>query len=341
MKAHILQYVRCCQVCQQAKLDRSASPGLLMPLPIPQESWDLITMDFVDGLPQSGQFNCLLVVVDKHTRFAHFLPLAHPYTASKVALLYMQQLYKLHGFPGTIVSDRDPVFTSHFWQELFKYAGTELHMSTANHPQTDGQTERVNQCIETYLRCFVQACPKRWSFWIPLAQFWYNTSHHSAIGMTPFKAMFGREPRHWGITATTSCTVPALQAWLKERTVMQGVIQQQLHRAHQLMKDQADKKRSFMQFQVGDQVFLKLQPYIQTSVAPRANHKLSYKFYGPFPIIAKINYVAYELELPPQATVHPVFHVSQLRQALLPGTTASTTLPPQEEDLAVPVVVLQ
>ena len=161
---------------------------------------------------------------------------------------------------------------------------------------------------------------------------------------------------------------------------MQGVIQQQLHRARQLMKDQADKKRSFRQFQVGDQVFLKLQPYIQTSVAPRANHKLSYKFYRPFPIIAKINEVAYklqlppdatvhpvfhvsmlrrallpgteanpepkndvayELELPPQATVHPVFHVSQLRQALLPGTTASTTLPPQEEDLAVPVAVLQ
>ena len=105
-----------------------------MPLPIPKESWDLITMDFVDGLTQSGQYNCLLVVVDKRTRFAHFLPLAHPYTAAKVAVLYMQQLYMLHGFPGAIVSDRDPVFTSHFWQELFKYAGMELRMSTANHP---------------------------------------------------------------------------------------------------------------------------------------------------------------------------------------------------------------
>ena len=164
MKAHVQQYVRCCQVCQQAKSDRTASPGLLMPLPIPRELWDLITMDFMDGLPQSGQHNCLLVVVDKRTRFAHFLPLAHPYTASKLANIYMQQLYKLHGFPGAIVSDRDPILTSHFWQELFKYAGTELRMSTANHPQTDGQTERVNQCIETYLRCFIQACPKRWSF---------------------------------------------------------------------------------------------------------------------------------------------------------------------------------
>lgn len=140
-----------------------------------------------------------------------------------------------------------------------------------------------------------------------------------ATGMTPFKAMFGHEPRHWGITATTSCTVSVLQSWLEERATMQNVIQQQLHRARQLMKNQAEKKRSFRQFQVGDRVFLKLQPYIQTSIAPRANHKLSYKFYGPFTIIAKVNDVAYKLELPPQATVHPVFHVSQLRQALLPA----------------------
>ena len=144
MKTHIQYYVRCCPTCQQAKPDRAAYPGLLEPLPVPKESWEMITMDFIDGLPTSRGVNCILVIVDKLTKFAHFLPLAHPYTASKVALLYMNQVYRLHGFPGSIVSDRDPVFTSHFWQELFKYAGTELRLSTANHPQTDGQTERVN-----------------------------------------------------------------------------------------------------------------------------------------------------------------------------------------------------
>lgn len=185
MKIHILQYVKCCQVCQQAKSERVASPGLLQPLPIPQESWDMITMDFIDGLPQSGQYNCIWVLVNRMTKFAHFLPLAHPYTASRVALLFMQRIYPIHGFPNSIVSDRDPVFTSHFWQELFLYAGTELRLSTANHPQTDGQSERVNQCLETFLRCFTHACPKRWSHWIPLAQFWYNSSPHSTIGMTP------------------------------------------------------------------------------------------------------------------------------------------------------------
>uniref|UniRef100_A0A453NI67 Integrase catalytic domain-containing protein n=1 Tax=Aegilops tauschii subsp. strangulata TaxID=200361 RepID=A0A453NI67_AEGTS len=320
-KIQIKQYVQCCSVCQQAKPDRAASPGLLLPLPIPTKPWDMISMDFVEGLPQSSRFNCLLVIVDKRTKFSYFLPLSHPYTATSVAQLFIQQVYKVHGLLGAIVSDRDPVFTSHFWQELFKAGGTQLRLSTANHPQTDGKTERVNQCVETFLRCFMQACPRRWSFWIPLAQFWYNNSHHSAIGMTPFKAMFGYEPRHWGITAENTCSVPVLKSWIEERDTIQELLQQHLNRARQLMKSQADKKRSFRTFEVGDQVYLKLQPYIQTSVAPRENHKLAYKYYGPFPTIAKINEVAYKLQLPPQATIHPMFHASLLRRVLNSGMT--------------------
>ena len=152
MKTHILQYVRCCQICQQAKPDWAASPGLLQPLRVPSQPWEMISMDFADGLSQSSKFNCLLVIVDKRTKFAYFLPLAHPYTAASVTQLYLHQVYKIHCLPAAIVFDRDPVFTSHFWQELFKGAGTELRLSTSNHPQTDGQTERVNQCVETFLR---------------------------------------------------------------------------------------------------------------------------------------------------------------------------------------------
>ena len=120
--------------------------------------------------------------------------------------------------------------------ELFKYAGTELRLSTDNHPQTEGQTERVNQCVETYLRCFVHACMTQWSHWIPLAQFWYNSFHHSSIGMSPFKAMFGHEPRHWGVTPNPKCTVPALHSWLDEHAVVQDLLQQHLNRAQQHMK---------------------------------------------------------------------------------------------------------
>lgn len=148
-------------------------------------------MDFVEGLPTSGNANCILVVVDSFTKYGHFIPLKHPFTASGVAKSFLDNIYKLHGLPSVIITDRDRIFTSKFWQELFKLADVTLHMTSAYHPQSDGQTERLNQTMETFLRCFVNACPTKWLQWLPLAEFWYNTSSHSAIGRTPFSALYG------------------------------------------------------------------------------------------------------------------------------------------------------
>lgn len=116
-------------------------------------------MDFIEGLPISGGFNCILVVVDLFSKYSHFLPLKHPFSVASVAQVFMSHVYKLHGLPQAIVSDRDKIFTSHFWRELFKLVGVELRMSTAYHPQSDGQTERVSQCVETFLYYFAHACP--------------------------------------------------------------------------------------------------------------------------------------------------------------------------------------
>ncbi len=138
-------------------------------------------MDFGEGLPCSASYNCIFVVVDKFTKFAHFLPLRHPFTSMTVAQLFMNTIQCIHGLPQAIVSDRDRVFTSNLWKELFLRAGTQLRMSSSYHPQSDGQKERVNQCLEMFLHCFVHACPARWSQWLALAQFWYNTSFHSAL----------------------------------------------------------------------------------------------------------------------------------------------------------------
>jgi transposase InsO family protein len=128
----------------------------------------------------------ILVVVDKFSKFSHFLGLSHPFSAATVAKLFMTSIYKLHGMPAIIISDRDKIFISQLWQDLFKLSGVTLKMSSAYHPQTDGQTERVNQCMETFLRCFVHACPKQWFQWLHLAEFWYNSSWHSALGTSPF-----------------------------------------------------------------------------------------------------------------------------------------------------------
>jgi hypothetical protein len=123
-------------------------------------AWQIVSLDFIEGLPKSGQFNCILVVVDKFSRYAHFIGLQHPFTAQTVAQAYMDNVYKLHSLPESIISDRDKVFTSKFWTELFRRSDTQLRMSSSYHPQTDGQTERVNQCLEAYLRCFSHACPE-------------------------------------------------------------------------------------------------------------------------------------------------------------------------------------
>jgi hypothetical protein len=130
-----------------------------------------------------------MVVVDHLSKYAHLCSLQHPFTASIVAQLFMDHIFKLHGMPHSIVFDRDPTFTSNFWQELFRLQGTQLHLSTTYHPQTDGQTKVVNKCLETYLRCFSSERKNQWAQWLPLAEWWYNTSYHTTTHMTPFEAV--------------------------------------------------------------------------------------------------------------------------------------------------------
>jgi hypothetical protein len=136
--------------------------------------------------------------------------------------------------------------------------------------------------METYLRCFAQACPRHWSQWLSLAEFWYNTTFHSALGRTPFEVLYGFPPRHLGLDIALAAPVPDLSAWLSERELMHQLVHQHLLRAQDRMKRQADKHRVERQFAVGDMVYLKLQPYVQSSIAARAHHKLSFKFFGPY-----------------------------------------------------------
>jgi hypothetical protein len=143
MKTSVQTFVSACTVCSQAKPDQAKYPGLLQPVQIPSSAWQIISVDFIEGLPSSGRFNAILVVVDKLTMYGHFL--AH--------------VYKLHGLPQSIISDRDRIFLSRLWRELFTLADVQLCMSSAYHPQSDSQNERVNQCLQTFLRCFIHACP--------------------------------------------------------------------------------------------------------------------------------------------------------------------------------------
>ena len=163
MRAQVQQFVQQCATCQQAKTEHSRTPGLLQPHVIPPEAWRMVSMDFIEGMPHSGKFDIILVVIDKLTKYGHFILVKHPFTAATIAQLFVDNVYKLHSMPKVLISDRDKVFTSSFWQNLFRIADTTLNLSSSYHPQTDGQTECLNQCLETYLRCLVHANPTHWT----------------------------------------------------------------------------------------------------------------------------------------------------------------------------------
>jgi hypothetical protein len=194
MKQDIHNFVVECDVCQCNKGEIVKLSGTLQPLPIPPAIWKDISMDFIIGLPKSGNKSVIMVVVDRLSKYPHFCTLQHPFTASMVAQTFMDQVFKIHGMPHSIVFYRNPNFTRNSWQEIFTIQGTEFHLSTAYHPQTDGQTEFINKCLETYLRCFSSENQNQWAQWLPLAEWWYNTSYHIATCMTPFEVVYGQNP---------------------------------------------------------------------------------------------------------------------------------------------------
>jgi hypothetical protein len=217
-------------------------------------------MYFITGLPKSEGKSVIMVIFDRLTKYTHFCSLSHPFKASTVATAFMETVQKLHGSPKIIVSDRDPIFTRHFWIELFSCLGTQLAHSSSYHPQSDGQTKIVNKCLEGYLRCFVSDKQTQWFKWLPLAEWWCNTSFHTATKMTPFMALYGYHPPSITSSLKEKSKVQAVEDHIENQQVLQ-ILKDNLTMAHNRMKQQADQYRSERSFEVGDWVFLRLQPY--------------------------------------------------------------------------------
>jgi hypothetical protein len=186
----------------------------LQSLPIPEKKWESISMDFITGLPKVQGKDCIFVVVDKLTKFAHFFAIATDYSASQVADLFFREIFRLHGLPKTIVSDKDSKFISIFWQELFRLVGTALAPNTNYHAQIDGQTEIINKWVEGYLQIYVSGQQKAWVKWLHLGEYCYNTTYHMSISMSCFRALYSYDPLTFVEIVFGESRAPIVQYWI-------------------------------------------------------------------------------------------------------------------------------
>jgi hypothetical protein len=310
MKKDIIEYIVRCVECQKVKAEHRHPAGLLQPLPIPEWKWEVVTMDFITGLSITGKLHdSIMVVVDKLTKDAHFIPLKTTHKATDVADIFMKEVARLHEISKTIVSDRDPKFTSNFWKGF----RTNLNFSTAYHPESDGQTERVNRVIEDILRMYVMEKPSKWEDYRHLVEFAYNNGYQASLKMSPFEALYGRKyntPVSWDNPANRAVIGPELLKKMEEQMLK---IKKNLKVAQDKQKSYANKNRTHREFKVHDHVFLKVKAN-RSSLELGNYAKLAAKFCGPFEILERIGPVAYMLALPASMTVHNVSHVSFLKK---------------------------
>ncbi|KAD5508378.1 hypothetical protein E3N88_16081 [Mikania micrantha] len=314
MKEAVAKYVSECLTCQQIKIEHQRASGLLQPLDIPLWKWDEISMDFVTGLPKTLKKNdAIWVLVDRLSKSAHFLAIQQGFSVSKLADVFIKEIIRLHGTPASIVSDRDPRFTSRFWKGFQTALGTRKKFSTAFHPQTDGQSERTIQTLEDMLRACTLEWTGNWDDYLCLVEFAYNNSWQASIDMAPFELLYGRKcraPICWNEVGEKIIEGPELIQITNDKV---AIAREKLKEAQSRQKSYADKHRRALEFKVGDHVFLKVSP-CRGVRRFGIKGKLSPRYIGPFEILDRIGEVSYRLALPPQLShVHNVFHVSLLR----------------------------
>ncbi|GJP85889.1 hypothetical protein CLOP_g15986 [Closterium sp. NIES-67] len=320
----VQKFVTSCDTCQRMKSSKQKKAGLLQPLPVPEQPWQVVSLDFITGLPPTTSgHDAILVVIDKFSKMGHFIPTHTTARTEQTAQLFVRHIISQHGIPTTLISDRDPKFTSKFWKELMSLLGTKLAMSSAYHPQTDGQTERLNQIVEQLLRAACKDEISKWDLHLPVLEFAYNNATHAATGQTPFFLCYGRHPLTPQKPPTPATVQPAHdfittmhQLWDRTHKRLLDIQQQQ--------KRQADRHRNDHTITVGDQVLLDTRN-LDISHLPS---KLRPRFCGPFLVEAQVTPVTFRLRLPATWKIHNAFHVQLLKPYRDPNTIFVGRQPP-------------
>ncbi|PKU70598.1 hypothetical protein MA16_Dca008715 [Dendrobium catenatum] len=310
LRRDVFRFVDRCAVCQSFK-GGATNTGLYLPLPTPDSIWEDLSLDFVLGLPRINKGNdSIMVVVDRFSKMAHFLSCKKTSNALHVAHLFFHQIVRLHGVPRSLTSDRDVKFISHFWRELWKRLGTDLNLSFAYHPQSDGQTEVVNRTLGSMLRCLVQDHPKQWEEMLSTAEFAYNSMVNRSTGKSPFSIVYTKIPNlALNVVVLPKCKSGAAAKFTSHYTKMLEDVHTHLTNANMKYKAAADVHRRQQLFNVGDLVMVRLR---RERFPPGTYSKLSRRCIGPVPIIAKINDNAYTVELPADQNTSPTFNVSNI-----------------------------
>jgi hypothetical protein len=316
MAAEVREYVSSCSSCLSIKPRNDHPPGLLHPIPHPPRRWHVVSMDLITQLPltRSG-FDAVFVVVDKCSKMIHVIPTTTTVTAPELANLFFREIVRHHGLPASIISDRDPRFTSSFWSALWSRLGTQLAMSTAYHPQADGQTERANRTIEDMLRAYVSQRQDDWDHHLTAIEIAYNNSKQASTGFSPFYLNSGQHPTLPlnGPTALSEQSSNASVEDLLERlSKALSDAQENVERAQTSQQRHANRHRSELELEVGQQVWLSTAD-LRLKRPAASTPKLSPRWIGPFPVKRKLSPLTYELDLPPSLRIHPVFHISKLR----------------------------
>jgi hypothetical protein len=239
LQPFVQDYIKTCDTCSRIKTPHHLPYGKLLPLPIPNQQWKSVSLDFITDLPESDKSDSILVVVDCLSKMAHFISCSKDISAEQTASLFLKHVVCLHGLPDDIVSDHGPQFASKFWSRLFGLLGTKINLSSAFHPQSDGQTEQVNQVLEQYLCCSVNYQQDDWTDLLPLAEFAYNNTIHASTKQTPFFANYGYHPR-FNIEPATITEVPAAEDHLDKLQAITDTLITEIKLAQDHAKEFAD-----------------------------------------------------------------------------------------------------